>query len=491
VDGIKVMFSTSIGTIESPETTTNGIATTTITSSTSPGTAVVEASAILDGANISNTVHVACIKTTETECNETMENITVTAEEADNETSITVANTGVTIEDGFITINTTLENSTRIAENATANSTIYLAIKDGILEITMKNNATANNSTVNGDISKIKLNTSTKSYITSKTDIGVITTDLDVEFKGNFTPSNLGLTLTLIEHYDRLKEFIFANGSEIKENITAAFGIEGITSSEIEKNTAILVYSQLSGTYIKNNVTGVPISITVNRDWFNNTAKGDSNKVSMFKINGTTGKVENKTTPASVTICNDTVTFSVTFDHFSVFALIAQPPHTSFHGHSEDGEGSGAFPFPTPSPEDITPLLISNVSVILGHSALISWDTNEISNSLVKYGMKPRQYTIEKYDSDYTLFHSIHLKELKGNGTYYFAVNSTDQSSNSAETPEYIFVLISSSKEKTITKIFFPSMPYFIISWWIVLVAIVAALVTSFIVYKRHRHNGK
>jgi methanogen extracellular protein (TIGR04279 family) len=62
ISGIKVSFSTTLGTIDSPKTTIDeGIATTTLTSSTSPGTAVVEGSVIIDDIAIHDAVHVACI----------------------------------------------------------------------------------------------------------------------------------------------------------------------------------------------------------------------------------------------------------------------------------------------------------------------------------------------------------------------------------------------------------------------------------------------
>ena len=100
--------------------------------------------------------------------------------------------------------------------------------------------------------------------------------------------------------------------------------------------------------------------------------------------------------------------------------------------------------------------------------------------------MKSRQYTLEEHNTTYILSHAIHLKELKENNTYYFVVNSTDPSGNAAETPEYIFILTPPSKEETIIKIVFPTLPHFIISWWIATVAIIAALIAFFLIYKRY-----
>jgi len=160
------------------------------------------------------------------------------------------------------------------------------------------------------------------------------------------------------------------------------------------------------------------------------------------------------------------------------------------------GGGGGAyhryFAAPTSlAPGDTTPPVITNVSVTLGHSVIITWDTNEISDSLVKYGTKSREYTLEEHNTTYVLSHAIRLKELKENSTYYFVVNSTDPSGNAAETPEYIFILTPPSKEETIIKAAFPYLPHFIISWWIALIPIIAALILTFIIYERYKHKEK
>lgn len=58
VNGTEVTFSTSLGTIESPKSTVNGVATTTLTSSASPGTAIVTGSATINNTYVEDTVYV-------------------------------------------------------------------------------------------------------------------------------------------------------------------------------------------------------------------------------------------------------------------------------------------------------------------------------------------------------------------------------------------------------------------------------------------------
>jgi hypothetical protein len=90
---------------------------------------------------------------------------------------------------------------------------------------------------------------------------------------------------------------------------------------------------------------------------------------------------------------------------------------------------------------DFTPPEISSVQVsnITPNRATITWDTDELSSSLVKYGESPGNYTVSKSDSSYVLTHGITLTGLKENTTYYYVVNSTDKSVNSAESGEYTF----------------------------------------------------
>jgi hypothetical protein len=70
---------------------------------------------------------------------------------------------------------------------------------------------------------------------------------------------------------------------------------------------------------------------------------------------------------------------------------------------------------------------------ILPSKARINWTTDEFSTSLVKYGSSPDGYETSKRDALFTKNHSISLDGLMPGTRYYFAVNSTDRSGNSAE----------------------------------------------------------
>lgn len=90
---------------------------------------------------------------------------------------------------------------------------------------------------------------------------------------------------------------------------------------------------------------------------------------------------------------------------------------------------------------DTTPPIITNISLVLvtKNSATITWETDEVSDSLVKYGTEPGNYTETAYNATDVIYHSIDLVGLTSNTTYYYVVNSTDPSNNSAQSVEFNF----------------------------------------------------
>lgn len=97
--------------------------------------------------------------------------------------------------------------------------------------------------------------------------------------------------------------------------------------------------------------------------------------------------------------------------------------------------------FPMEFMNDSLPPIITNVSVtnITNNSAMITWRTDEFADSVVKYGKNSTVYTKMCTDELFVKGHVVALKGLSPGITYYFAVNSTDRSGNSAESLEYWF----------------------------------------------------
>jgi hypothetical protein len=90
---------------------------------------------------------------------------------------------------------------------------------------------------------------------------------------------------------------------------------------------------------------------------------------------------------------------------------------------------------------DTTPPVITNItnSTPTTDSITIIWDTDENSNSLVRYGTVQSNYTDAVLDTVMVSAHNIMLSGLSTNTTYYFVVNSTDASNNSAHSEELNF----------------------------------------------------
>ncbi len=101
---------------------------------------------------------------------------------------------------------------------------------------------------------------------------------------------------------------------------------------------------------------------------------------------------------------------------------------------------------------DITPPVISNVENTdpTTDSVTISWDTDEESDSVVRYGTTSGNYTELEYNATMVSLHSISLTGLNATTTYYYVVNSTDASGNAGEGSEYYFTTTAISDITTI-----------------------------------------
>ena len=112
-------------------------------------------------------------------------------------------------------------------------------------------------------------------------------------------------------------------------------------------------------------------------------------------------------------------------------------------------DNNGSYYTFTTAEADTTPPTIENVDTycIKLTTATILWDTDEIADSLVKYGTSPGSYTDNEYDSADVTSHSIDLTDLIENTTYYYVVESTDPSNNSSQSSEYSFTTYASGAQ--------------------------------------------
>jgi hypothetical protein len=102
---------------------------------------------------------------------------------------------------------------------------------------------------------------------------------------------------------------------------------------------------------------------------------------------------------------------------------------------------------------DTTPPVISDVanSVPTADTITITWETDEVSDSLVRYGTESGNYVTDEYDAAMVTSHSIVLTGLSSETVYYFVVNSTDASGNSVEGVESNFETAASPAPQTVT----------------------------------------
>jgi hypothetical protein len=100
-----------------------------------------------------------------------------------------------------------------------------------------------------------------------------------------------------------------------------------------------------------------------------------------------------------------------------------------------------ALIYPKEFMADTIPPVITDISIInlVNNSAKVTWKTDEFADSMLKYGMNSTVYIELSIDVLFVKEHEITLTGLSQDRTYYFVVNSTDQSGNSAESSEYTF----------------------------------------------------
>jgi len=90
----------------------------------------------------------------------------------------------------------------------------------------------------------------------------------------------------------------------------------------------------------------------------------------------------------------------------------------------------------TTPPEIISGPTASEITV---NSAVISWETNENSDSVVQYGKFSRSYESQEADATLTTVHQVGIIDLEASTTYRFSVQSSDASGNAVESAAATF----------------------------------------------------
>jgi S-layer protein (TIGR01567 family) len=134
---------------------------------------------------------------------------------------------------------------------------------------------------------------------------------------------------------------------------------------------------------------------------------------------------------------------TTTNTYYDVTGLLANNTY-EFNVSAYDNKGfsseNASIPVTTAAAGPTGTLTITEVkNTTTSSSATITWTTNNDSDSRVKYGTTSGDYEKKKHDATNETDHSITLTDLDADTTYYFRVNSTDESGNSAESGEYEF----------------------------------------------------
>jgi len=94
----------------------------------------------------------------------------------------------------------------------------------------------------------------------------------------------------------------------------------------------------------------------------------------------------------------------------------------------------------------VTPPVISNIqAAVTGTSAIITWNTNEASNSYVKYGLSSR-YNLKVYDGLLVTSHKTTLKNLIAGKVYHYTISSKDSNGNRKSSSDLTFTVDPISK---------------------------------------------
>jgi Concanavalin A-like lectin/glucanases superfamily/Purple acid Phosphatase, N-terminal domain/Dockerin type I domain/Glycosyl hydrolase family 26 len=103
--------------------------------------------------------------------------------------------------------------------------------------------------------------------------------------------------------------------------------------------------------------------------------------------------------------------------------------------------------FDSLSSTDTTAPIISSVtaSSITSSSSIISWATNEASDSQVEYGLTTSYGSTTSLDSSMATSHSEAITNLQANTLYHYRVRSRDAASNLAASGDYAFTTLPAS----------------------------------------------
>jgi hypothetical protein len=298
-------------------------------------------------------------------------------------------------------------------------------------------------------ITNITSNSATISWITDESSDSTVGYSLDTSFnseKGSATlTSNHSVTLTNLSSgtdYRFQIKSMDASGNLATENDSGA----GYTFTTLAggDSTAPIITNVASGTY-----TDTTATITWTTDE-NSSSLVDYGTV-LGTYSSTGGNYKDSVTSHSVALSGLT---AETIYYYRVRSIDANG------NQATDAGGASGYSFTTTAAEesecptcsscgggafcpsvDTNPPTISNVAVsaITTNSAVIKWETNEKSYSLVEYGLDDLYGNTNGSATANTTNHTVALTKLNEGATYYYRALSADSSGNLAQSEGFTF----------------------------------------------------
>ena len=226
-----------------------------------------------------------------------------------------------------ITINSTdadsIDNGSIVSVDIGNNATLELTLEN----VTKTDRGNGNTTIVAQNIIKtIMNNTEITADLSDKSKIGLVIVDFDIEFIKDAIPINATLDLVV---YGSIESATGSANETVKSklgiNMTKEFSLATTMSNlEVDRSVDLLINASLSNV-TADKINKVPIKIKVNRTWFDQIAKGDINRIKVFRINTTTYEVEEVSSVSLSSLDSSRATLSTSPSSLGLFALGIKP----------------------------------------------------------------------------------------------------------------------------------------------------------------------
>ena len=169
--------------------------------------------------------------------------------------------------------------------------------------------------------------------------------------------------------------------------------------------------------------TGVAINTSITLEVRDAGVGVDQSSVTM-QVNGSPVTPSISGTPAAYTVSYNP---PMDFVYDQTVSVVVDASDLNGNAMATD-----VYSFTTGPAPDMTPPVISNVQAtsITDNSAVITWTTDEASDSAVQYGTTSGSYPLSRNSTTLLTSHSVTLTGLNDDTTYFFRVRSTDGSGN-------------------------------------------------------------